>query len=393
MSQLVVPSHTYVTKIPIGRRVRELMKEKGMAFTISAMSTRMGVNRETLRKMLSGDRDLYTFELDKIADELSLSVPRILQKDIQTEMEELANLLSGSTNLTRATAIAEKFLSVAVGMTERCEAHIQMGKVFFEQQHYELAHEHRVEAHRLAQQIQESFNESRLLDLTTHHLMTSFTVRKDFANARQLAEKAKSTFDENPKRAGEIFYTLAMIAFESVRFNETREHLLQSLEYFQKSQDLKEIGKALHNVAFLEYKLYNYQQARTLFEESINILETYPIDKLFAIMDYSKVLYRVGQKSEAAELTVSSLADPLIVDIPELEAKFRLLHTIYSGEMSYAETVIESTKVSHYLKIAACKILMDHYKRQGMPDLLMKYYIIAEEYSLSITNRYREEDL
>ena len=107
---IVAPKHTFVHSIPIQRRLREIMKEKGGAYTISALSSRIGINRETLRKMLNGEREIYSFELDKFAKELHMSIDRILQEDVKKLVAELDSLLEYNSDLNRAKDLAEHFL-------------------------------------------------------------------------------------------------------------------------------------------------------------------------------------------------------------------------------------------------------------------------------------------
>ena len=390
---IVAPKHTFVHSIPIQRRLREIMKEKGGAFTISALSSRIGINRETLRKMLTGEREIYSFELEKFAKELHLSIDRILQEDVKKLVAELDSLLEDNSDLNRAKELAEQFLAIAIGVTERCEANIRMGKVFFESQEYEMAHQYRQEAHRLAKIVKESYEDSSLFDLTTRHLMTSFTVGGDYTNAFALVKEARSVLDDNPKRLGEVYYTLAMIAYSAKRYRETRDQLLLSLDYFRKSQDTKEIGKALHNVAFIEYKLNNYEEARKLFEQSIETLQGYPKNKLIAMKDFAKVLHQLGESAEAIRLINEGINDPVVSQIPNLEAKFRLLRSIYMEQVNEAMYVLESPNVSNNLKLTACKILMDYYTNNGDSEMVMKYYIIARNFTISEDGAYGEVDL
>lgn len=49
MSQLLAPAHTFQGEIPLWRRIREIMKEKGSSHSITAMAARIGISRETLR--------------------------------------------------------------------------------------------------------------------------------------------------------------------------------------------------------------------------------------------------------------------------------------------------------------------------------------------------------
>lgn len=79
--------------IPLGRRIAEIMKEKGSAYSLQAMGKRIGLSRETLRLMLHGGREIYDFELKKICSDLKMSVERIKQQDTWLMHSELQQLL------------------------------------------------------------------------------------------------------------------------------------------------------------------------------------------------------------------------------------------------------------------------------------------------------------
>lgn len=393
MSTLVAPLYTTVSNIPLGRRIREIMKDKGMAFTLTAMSNRLGVNRETLRKMLSGEREIYSFELDKLVKELSLSVERIMQEDITGLVSEMDLLLENLSDIHRAKELAEHFLSIAIGVTEKCEAHIYMGRVFFEFQQYELSHRHRALAFEMASTVNDTYGDNRQLNVTIRNLLTTFTVRKDYANAAVMLEKAKEIVDKDPRILGEIHYTLAMIAYDAGRLQESKDHLIQSYEYYRLTDDERDIGIALHNVAFIEYKLSNMEAAKEMFEQAVEMLQPYGELSFYSLKDYAKTLFKLGEREEAVHVLEDGLEKVAVMTSEGLKVKFLLLNAIYKGEMEFAVQVLSQDCVEERYKLIACKILMDYYRRQGDSESLMKYYIKAEELSLSDYNKFGEEDL
>ncbi|TCP59019.1 helix-turn-helix protein [Tumebacillus sp. BK434] len=70
MIKLVILTNAVVDKIPLWLRIREIMKERGSSYSLTAVSARLGISRETLRLMLSGEREIHTFELKTIAEDL-----------------------------------------------------------------------------------------------------------------------------------------------------------------------------------------------------------------------------------------------------------------------------------------------------------------------------------
>src|SRR5690348_197128 len=113
--------------IPLGRRVAEIMRERGRAFTQSAMAKRIGYSGETLRLMLIGRREIYPFELEKIAKDLKLPVERITGEDVRAEREELRVLLARMNPSTRVVELALHLNQHALGMTETCKALLDLG--------------------------------------------------------------------------------------------------------------------------------------------------------------------------------------------------------------------------------------------------------------------------
>ncbi|HEU4963001.1 MAG TPA: helix-turn-helix transcriptional regulator [Bacilli bacterium] len=393
MGTLNAPSHTAVHHIPLGRRIREIMEEKGDAYTVTALAIRMKLSRHTVSRMLKDKRLLFNYELENISNALGVSVDRILQTDVQELVEELDSLIYHLYDLQRAKKLAEKFQSLAIGATEKCEANIRMGKLYHELQQYEIAHEFRAEAHRLAKVVKKSFNDSGQFDRTIRHMVTSCTVRKDYTNAYQLIDEAKGLIRDDPKRLGGIYYSLAMIAYENGRLHEARDQLYRSLDSFRKSEDVHEIGSALHNVAYIEYKMGEFEKSKALFEESIATAEDFPLDRIFAIKDYAKVLDKLGHTETAIQLLENQMELINKMQMPDLYAKMILLHSTFTGGIEGAVEIVESEAVADQHRLIACKLLMRHYRLLNDSESLMSYYIKAEELTAGNTNRYGEEDL
>ncbi|KEO80890.1 helix-turn-helix domain-containing protein [Tumebacillus flagellatus] len=88
------PIYTLVDNIPLGQRIEELKKEKGGWYSTTAMAGRLGVSPETLRSMLKGKREIYMYELEKIAGDLKMPVKRILLEDVYKQRKTLDSLLT-----------------------------------------------------------------------------------------------------------------------------------------------------------------------------------------------------------------------------------------------------------------------------------------------------------
>jgi transcriptional regulator with XRE-family HTH domain len=73
MSTIEPNSQGDVVSPLIGARILEIMEEKGKAFTRQAIANRLYMKRDTLSKKLMGERTLYRFELQRIAEALDVT--------------------------------------------------------------------------------------------------------------------------------------------------------------------------------------------------------------------------------------------------------------------------------------------------------------------------------
>lgn len=103
MSQLIAPSTTDCYSIPLGRRIFEIMKDKGKYYTQQAMANRLGISRTTFSQMLTGNREIYNFEVEKIAADLKVSVSRVLQEDIANEVVRIEGILKEMSKVERSS--------------------------------------------------------------------------------------------------------------------------------------------------------------------------------------------------------------------------------------------------------------------------------------------------
>lgn len=174
MNSLVAPALTTVDELPLGKRISEIMKEKGTAYSQNALSQRLGLHKETFRKMLIGERSIYTFELTAICEALKMSQDRILQKDIKLDHYKFRTALSDK-RYSDALVLAEKLLEIAVGFTERCRSLNDIGRVYYYIGEFEKAHEHWLNAYSYADQAIRASGKSEPLFNVTANLMIFFS--------------------------------------------------------------------------------------------------------------------------------------------------------------------------------------------------------------------------
>lgn len=377
-------------QIPIGRRIGEIMEEKGAAFSIRAFSQRIGITKDTLARMITGERYINPTEMEKIAKGLSLSVERLKKEDTESDLHELQRLLDENSNPTRAVKIAQDILSSAIGMSERCDALNDLARAYFDLGEVELAHSRWTEAYELAQKIYSKYNDSSKLNILMSKLIISYTARKEFSSLTKVLEQIEGVFASNPAKLGSIYYSKAMIAENLGDRQRVKEYLYKSLEFLQMTEVQNQIGRAKLNVGFYEYKSKNYQIAKNLLEESIADLGKDKV-RYIAIKEYVKCLLKVGDTTNAIEMIENSLE--YVIDQPILNAKYKLLLCIAKNDPTLALRLVDDQKIGIKVQNLACKFLMKYYSQIGDSESLMKYYSKAEELSVNISDILHEEDL
>ncbi|MGB8956126.1 MAG: helix-turn-helix transcriptional regulator [Tumebacillaceae bacterium] len=133
--------------IPLGRRIGEIIEAKGPAFSGRALSKRIGLGKDILYRVINGERYISPSELELVAAGLRMSVQRIKQEDTRKDVEELRRLLQNLEDLERALRIAEKLVSVAIGISERCTMLNYLGWANYELKNYDVAHQHWLKAY------------------------------------------------------------------------------------------------------------------------------------------------------------------------------------------------------------------------------------------------------
>ena len=109
---------TSIGKIPIGRRISEALQERGEAFSIRAFAERIGINRETFRTILKGERAITLPELERVVAGLRITEERLRQMDTFKKQEELEALLKANERtkvmMLRALTLANNLNEVAI---------------------------------------------------------------------------------------------------------------------------------------------------------------------------------------------------------------------------------------------------------------------------------------
>ncbi|MGZ4123494.1 MAG: helix-turn-helix domain-containing protein [Tumebacillaceae bacterium] len=379
MSQLLAPTHTLADSIPLGRRINEIMLEKGSAYTISAMAKRLEINRETLRLMLKGEREIYTFELEKIAKDLHVSVERILQSDIVAESKELHALLNHiSPEPHRSKELAEKLVQVAIGYSEHCYSKNLLAYVIAMNGDDERGIKLYQEVLPIAQLIIDKFGDDTVFWLLMVNLSTAQSLNKDYQElgvTLKLCERYQTDDLRFP----------VMVSANYARYFEfwvgdlerARAKYEQAIDSANISGNHQSIGIMNYLLGTFEYRQGNYERAYELFMATWGALQQQdaPVNRLYINIDYTRLLLRLGKIAE----TIDCLTEALRVDHtryeedPMSKAQVLLLLAIAKEDPAEAERIIDSGIGSSSIRKLADRCIIELYDKSGEHTRKMNY--------------------
>lgn len=377
--------------LPIGRRINEILEEKGGAFSQRSFAPRVGLSKDTLRRIIDGERHCKPSEVQRIAEGLSISVARLKQDDTAGLHIELLGLLDNKQNLKRALLLAEVIQSHAIGYTERCDAALLKARTEYAMGHYDRAHEYLLESYHHAETIYEKYNETDRLYTSLSKLLITFTVRKEYSRMSVILARVESVFSSDPEKMANICFSKAMIAEQFGNVEEVRVNLYKSLELHQVTGKQNDIGRAEQNVGYFEFKQKNYEVAKRFLRDSIPKLQGDTYNQLIAIKEYVKTLLKLDETDAAVRWLENALQD--VEQFPELKGKFYLLFAIAKQDVPYADSIFHIPNVGKSVLRLTCKYLTKHYMKLGDSESVLKYSMIAERYALNHSDIIDEEDL
>lgn len=365
-----------LSTIPIGRRIAELLQERGDAFSIRAFAERIGMNRETFRTILKGERPITLPELEKVTQGLRITEQRLRQMDTYNKQVELESLLNANERtkemMLRAQSIANELLKVAQGFTERCVALMQLGQVQTYLQLYDEAHQSWLSAMELAEKINEEFNDSTLLYHLTSFLLISFTTRKEYTSIQKTLDVVEGAFATDPMKMGYTKYARMKWHEHRGNIDEAKRYSYLALDCFKQTDDKAQIGKAMINVGHFEFHTGNYEEAKTILHDAIQVLRSFDYPRLFAVKDYVKSLLKLGDHSQASKWIEDNITKAK--EYPDLHGKLQILYSKSVDDPSYAIAVSDDPEVNIKIRYSACKFLMEHYTAKRDSESVMLYY-------------------
>ncbi|MBL0387766.1 hypothetical protein JJB07_14085 [Tumebacillus sp. ITR2] len=378
MSTLLAPSHTAVDKIPLGRRIEEIKREKGGYYSNVAMAGRLGIHVETLRFMLKGKREIYTFEFDKIAIDLKMSVERILQEDIKEEVAHLSGDLKECKNSAESIQRALRLMEAAQGISEIHYALTRLGIAF--RNAYQFTDSNKVfkDSHQLALKMQEHYGETDALYSNVYHLIASFTAIQDYVTASKLLDEIMPFFEAIPSRLSAISYQKAKIEETNGNFFTAKEYAIKSYQYAEQSGNHVTVARTQLNLAHFHYVLSEYKEASELLVRAIEGLENDTRTQLIAHKELGKTLLKLELKEQALAQIQLSLVKAKDLDWKDMIGKLMILMSKACGDPSYAETILNDTTNSLRIRYLASKCLLEHFKTLNDGANFLHYSKITE---------------
>ncbi|KEO84919.1 helix-turn-helix domain-containing protein [Tumebacillus flagellatus] len=376
-------------------RILDLMYTKGEAFTIRGFAQRLGISREYLRLMLSGQREIPPQMLEKIASGLGVSVARLKQLDTKKQTEELNKFFNSKKRtkpmFRRALSIASELVQVALGAKELGYALNNLGRVQYLQALYEEAHESWLRALGCANKLKDQFEDDHLFLLVSSNLMLTYTIRKEYSNMESLLEVVETGYADNPDKLGKAQYTRMKWQEDRGNYELARQHAYRALEFFEQTRDSKQIGISLMNVAHFEYITKNYQLSANYLSKAIQSTSLSDRALIHAVKEYTKALLML--KDYQTIIRIVDEYSYLGKDYPEYWAKLQIAYTTASGDPSYAEAVKNNNDLDINTRYLSCKCLMEFYYLKGDAEKAMRYYEESRIFSSTRCEYLKEEAL
>ncbi|MCX7569670.1 helix-turn-helix transcriptional regulator [Tumebacillus sp. DT12] len=389
---VIEKSNTYTYgDLSIGQRISEIMEERGSSYSLRAFGGRIGISKDMLGRMISGERHMTPSELEKIAAGFKISVERLKQEDTKDDLAELRQLLRSRVNPKRAFGLAQGIAAVALGSTERCVAYNLLGQAYFLIGDTNEAHQAWLQALTYAEKIEHRYGDAGPLYAVLNNLTVTLTERKEFSKLSEILNRIEPVFEADMERMGSIMYSRATIARYFLENELEGQFIYRSLECLMQTNFKDKIGRAQVNAADFEFRGKNYVRARDLLEQAmVNLADEAGFFKV-AVKEYVKVLLKLGDIKNAIKLIESNSDD--LDGYPDLKSRFQFLLVYAKQDIAEAENLISDPSTDRLIHRLTCEFLMSHYQSLGDAHSFMKYYKLAKSIHSPSSDLLDEGDL
>lgn len=362
---MLAPANTVVDGIPLWRRIRELMKEKGSRYSMTAVANRIGISRETLRLMLNGEREIYMFELEKIAADLKLPVARILQHDIQDLHGQVRESMVSLKEMEAAMELSKRRYERALGLSEKAHALLDIRYLHTFQQQWTEAEQVSLAAQELILQIGLTEEEDELLFKLKNHLVTIYTHTRRYAKGLETLHSMEPLIEKSKTRMISYYHNKGICLYGLFRVQEAKACLYKAAE-LQQALGMKEsLGRVCFFVGYIECRELNYSRAKEMFQESLRYLQT-DIMRVGSAKDLAKVMLKLGERQAAERLIRETLQSETVKQNMEMEARLLILLAKTLDLPYHAEAVAGNAKYPQNMRFLAARFLRLYYRRWFM---------------------------
>ncbi|ASS75478.1 hypothetical protein CIG75_11145 [Tumebacillus algifaecis] len=384
MSQLTAPTHTYEDKIPLWRRIREIMKEKGSSYSITAMSARLGMSRETLRLMLNGEREIYNFELEKIAQDLKVQLPRLLQEDLHAQNNnDLRRQLITQNQLGKAMELVEARHVVSIGMSERAFSLSAIAYICFWKQDFDKAKQYLQELYVIAEKIKQDYQDEALYSRCLVLFLNVYAHTDEFDKVLEIKEQVEPYLQNDPLNHGVLYVALAKMKYSSFEHKEAKMYLYKCLELYLTTTNRDRIGRAYLNVAWAEYADLNYRKARDLIAGSIEYWEN-EIVRLSGFKALAKVYIKLHEFQAAESIIRKTLQSEPIDQNLDLKARMLILLSRATQDTRYADGVARNLSYPKKSRYLAYRYLTIAFKQK---EFLQQWHVLTRKSKGRLTKK------
>ncbi|TCP59018.1 Cro/C1-type helix-turn-helix DNA-binding protein [Tumebacillus sp. BK434] len=340
MSQLLAPTHTYQGEIPLWIRIRELMKEKGSSHSITAMAARIGVSRETLRVMLNGEREIYWFELEKIAQDLKVPIARLLMEDLKEHLSRDMIIKHVANNqMEAAMKMANEWLAVSNGLSEKAQCYSIIAYIHFWSGEYELAKFSYLQMRPIAEEVYAKYQFQELLSGCLINLLNIAVELHQYEQVPELLEATEPFVKTSPVKMGMWHYAKGKWKLSIYERKQAKNSFYQCLAQMKQTDNNLAIGRSLTHLGHVEYVDRNYVEAKVLLLEAIEISGEDPGLRASAIKELAKTLIKLKELQAAEALIRNTLQEEWFGQFPDLKARLLILLSRATGDSRHAKEV------------------------------------------------------
>lgn len=368
-----VNTHTIGIFLPTFKeRVAEICKEKNIDFSVRSLAAKANINREVFRKMINGEKTATLGDVKELAMALDITPERLLQEDIRPYVDELESLLKSPVSAGQALELSEKIREVAIGVTERFHANYYLGRAYFDLRRYQEAQNVWVEALKDARELDSKTTINQVL----MKLMVAYTKTRETFDGIDGIDELIEYFElksDTPQKLAQLYYAKAAQHEKDNKLDEALRNMNLALEQRKKAGDVASIGVEEHNVAHFEYKLGNYEAAKSYLESAIDKTKALDASTRGRVYkDLGKTLIKLHEFESASKYVKEALEFPNLDS--EVCVKLKIVLAEAEDDHTLALDALHIQGIDNTTTELVYEYLLDYFNRKDMPVEFLTYY-------------------